>query len=44
MMLTMRKMFPSRALNIAIVGAAILTFAGSFYAMRAQAAVGTRSS
>lgn len=40
MMLSMRSMFPSRTLNIAIIVAAALVFAGSFYAMRTQAGVG----
>lgn len=40
MMLTMRSMFPSRSLNIAIVAVAILVFAGSFWAMRVQGGIG----
>lgn len=40
MMLTMRQMYPKRSLNIALVAIAALVFVGSFYGMRAQAAVG----
>lgn len=40
MMLTMRPMFPSRSLNVAVVSVAVLVFAGSFWAMRAQGGIG----
>lgn len=40
MMFTMRSMFPSRSLNIAIALVAILVFAGSFWAMRVQGGIG----
>ena len=40
MLLTMRSMFPSSAINRAIVMAAVVVFGTSFAAMRTQAAVG----
>ena len=40
MMASMRSMFPSQKLNIAIIAGAVLVFAGRFYAMRIQAAAG----
>lgn len=40
MMLTMRSMFPSRPLNVAVVAVALLVFAGSFWAMRVQGGIG----
>jgi uncharacterized protein (DUF305 family) len=40
MLITMRSMFPSRRVNIAIISAAVVVFAVSFWAMRTQAAIG----
>lgn len=40
MLLSMRSMFPSDRANLAILLAAAAIFAGSFYGMRTQAAVG----
>src|SRR3546814_21198467 len=40
MMLTMRPMFPSRSLNVAVATVAMLVFAGSFWAMRVQGGIG----
>lgn len=40
MMLFMRSMFPSKRLNLAIIGGAVVIFAISFYGMRTQLAVG----
>ncbi|AFK54070.1 DUF305 domain-containing protein [Tistrella mobilis] len=40
MLVSMGSMFPSRSLNIAIAGVAIIVFVASFAAMRTQAAVG----
>jgi hypothetical protein len=40
MLLSMRSMFPARRANLAIAAAAVALFAGSFAAMRTQAAVG----
>lgn len=42
MMVTMRSMFPSTRINIAIGVVAVVVFLGSFFAIRTQAAVGDR--
>lgn len=42
MLVTMRSMFPDRALNFFVAGAAVLVFAGSFWAMRMQGGVGNK--
>jgi uncharacterized protein (DUF305 family) len=42
MVVSMRSMFPSKRANAAIVIGAALVFAGSFMAMRGQAAIGDR--
>lgn len=39
MLVSMRSMFPSRNANLAIIAVAAAAFAGSFYGMRAQAAI-----
>ena len=40
MMIAMRSMFPSKKANAAILVAAVVTFAASYYGMRTQALVG----
>src|SRR3546814_2668180 len=40
MMLTMRPMFPSRSLNVAVDTVAMLVFSGSFWALRVQRGIG----
>jgi uncharacterized protein (DUF305 family) len=40
MLIGMRQMFPSKALNLAVAGIALAVFLASFAAMRTQAAIG----
>ncbi|ARP98084.1 DUF305 domain-containing protein [Pseudorhodoplanes sinuspersici] len=42
MLVSMRSMFPSSRLNVAIVIVGVITFLASFYAMRTQAAIDDR--
>lgn len=42
MLVSMRSMYPSQSLNIAIIAVAIVVFVGSFFAMRTQAGVGDK--
>ena len=43
MVASMKAMYPSRALNQAIVGLSLLVFAGSWFAIRDQAAIGDKA-
>ena len=40
MLISMRSMFPSPRINLALIGVSVLVFALSFFGMRTQAAVG----
>lgn len=42
MLVLMREMYPNNRLNLAIGLASVIIFAGSFYAMRTQAAIGDK--
>jgi hypothetical protein len=42
MLVSMRSMFPSRRANTALIAGAAVVFAGSFMAMRTQAAIGDK--